>query len=607
MENDSCTEENFSIQTLWYYLSPSIETFEFLDTLINSLCRSGSKFPLSPWKSNLPIGGSLLSFLANCTVSYGGNPVAKRLYNHLLQKAYIPFNEMLVQWISSGELNDPFNEFMIRERILRKELVKQSINENYWNRKYYLETTQIPTFLHAHKEKILNTGKYLNVLKECGRSISLDSLVQESHSGDSQTNFSSDRFFALIRILPLIDLGYLNSNQTLLKYLTTDLDLLGHLQSIKTFFLLDKSDYLTHFLDLAADSLGAPVEHVVVSEVDSLLDLAIRTSSNSYIADRYRNALSVQFSSISLYEQLNQINSTVGIDMKKHLQNLQNGVKFSFKDSLYEAHCNAAGIEDGPLLGINAVMFKFDVEFPLSLIFNKKTITKYQMLFRHLLKCKVLERHLTSNWLKETCVRTASKNYFSEAINVFLAKLSSLRGRMLHFIQQIIYFMFFEVVNPRWEDMEKSVFKAATMDELLAFHENFLDTCLKECMLTTPKLITVMFLDKIICSLIKTCQLFSDFALHSLETLDGKICSKFGSTLESLNLNNEISSSFDYMRILDEMFMSQIRAFIECIEILGISETARLASLLSQLDYNGYYAHQTPVTEFITNPIVPVS
>ena len=254
---------------------------------------------------------------------------------------------------------------------------------------------------------------------------------------------------------------------------------------------MDKSDYLTHFLDLTSEYLDSPADQIVVSKVDSLLDLALRTSSNSSVSERYRTSLGVEFSPVSLYEQLIQINATVGIDMKKHLQNLQNGQKFSLKESLYDVDKQIAGIEEGPLLGINALMFKFEVKFPTSLILNKKALNKYQMLFRHLLKCKVLERHLTSNWLKETCIRTASKDDFSRAIDDFTAKVSSLRGRMLHFIQQIVYFMFFEVIDPYWAIMEKDIKKSATMDELLAKHDNFLDSCLKDCMLANPRLISV--------------------------------------------------------------------------------------------------------------------
>jgi hypothetical protein len=67
----------------------------------------------------------------------------------------------------------------------------------------------------------------------------------------------------------------------------------------------------------------------------------------------------------------------------------------------------------------------------------------------------------------------------------------------------------------------------------------------------------------------------------------------------------EYASEISDLEILEHSFMSQIRSLIDCIQILGVAETSRLASLLSQLDYNQYYAHSLPESEFILHPLVP--
>ena len=118
-------------------------------------------------------------------------------------------------------------------------------------------------------------------------------------------------------------------------------------------------------------------------------------------------------------------------------------------------------------------------------------MTKYQMLFRHLFKCKYLERCLGSAWLEETKALGKNSRMLSESENRVIVHLSALRGKMLHFIQQLTYFMFFEVIDPQWNSMEASIRDSKTIEELLKTHDDFLDTCLKECMLTNPKLIVV--------------------------------------------------------------------------------------------------------------------
>ena len=187
LEGDSRTENNFTLQTLWYYLSPSIETFGFLDQLINSLCKPKGAKSSAAWKTNLPIGGALLTFLSELIVRSGGNPVSKKLYSHLLQNAYNPFAQMLNQWVCCGELKDTYAEFMIRERSIKKEVTQEGISENYWDRKYYIEDDAVPVFLMAYQDKILVTGKYLNVLKECGIKLSIDSndSVVEPHTNEA--------------------------------------------------------------------------------------------------------------------------------------------------------------------------------------------------------------------------------------------------------------------------------------------------------------------------------------------------------------------------------------------------------------------------------------
>ena len=66
-----------------------------------------------------------------------------------------------------------------------------------------------------------------------------------------------------------------------------------------------------------------------------------------------------------------------------------------------------------------------------------------------------------------------------------------LRARMLAFVQQILAFATFEVLEPNWRSLEAKLEKVKTVDQLLRDHVDFLDTCLKECMLTSSKLLRV--------------------------------------------------------------------------------------------------------------------
>jgi hypothetical protein len=75
---------------------------------------------------------------------------------------------------------------------------------------------------------------------------------------------------------------------------------------------------------------------------------------------------------------------------------------------------------------------------------------------------------------------------------------------MLVFVQQLLYFCTAEVIEPNWAKftsrLESKDETAATtsaqkptrtVDELMQDHVDFLDTCLKECMMTNGKLLKV--------------------------------------------------------------------------------------------------------------------
>ena len=60
------------------------------------------------------------------------------------------------------------------------------------------------------------------------------------------------------------------------------------------------------------------------------------------------------------------------------------------------------------------------------------------------------------------------------------------------------------MVGPRWHDLQQRLTSASDIDELHAAHENFLDSCLKECLLASQDLLRVLT------KLMTTCLLFAE-------------------------------------------------------------------------------------------------
>ncbi|KAG2032722.1 Spc98 family-domain-containing protein [Suillus americanus] len=99
-----------------------------------------------------------------------------------------------------------------------------------------------------------------------------------------------------------------------------------------------------------------------------------------------------------------------------------------------------------------------------------------------------------------------------------------LRASMLAFVQQMLAYTTFEVLEPSWRVLETKLGKATTVHHLLRYHVDFLYTCLKECMLTSAKLLRAYSRMIVTCS---TFALYTSFtktanqALAAAESGDG--------------------------------------------------------------------------------------
>jgi len=150
--------------------------------------------PSAGWRAGPAKGGEVLHVLFSKLERTSGDPAAKALYETLLLRASQPYARILLGWISTGELTDPWEEFVVREaKGINQGSLDLDYTDEYWERRYTLRDRStstsgggkaavrgeprerglaggavVPAFLDAWKDKILLAGKYLNVIRECG-------------------------------------------------------------------------------------------------------------------------------------------------------------------------------------------------------------------------------------------------------------------------------------------------------------------------------------------------------------------------------------------------------------------------------------------------------
>ena len=94
------------------------------------------------------------------------------LFEFLLEKSGTPYFQILKKWIFQGILDDPFQEFIVQEnKNCSKDKIEKDFNDQYWTEKFTYREDMVPIFLAKYKEKVMHSGKYLNVMRECGKDV----------------------------------------------------------------------------------------------------------------------------------------------------------------------------------------------------------------------------------------------------------------------------------------------------------------------------------------------------------------------------------------------------------------------------------------------------
>eukprot|EP00079_Xenopus_tropicalis_P028015 XP_012822522.1 PREDICTED: gamma-tubulin complex component 2 [Xenopus tropicalis] len=441
-----------SLQKLWFYIQPTLRTMEVLASIATSLDKGEC------------LGGATLSLLHDRTFGYTGDNQAQELCLYLTKAASAPYFDILERWIYRGIINDPYSEFMVEEHELQKEKIQEDYNDKYWDQRYTIVQQQIPSFLQKVADKILSTGKYLNVVRECGHDVTCPDAKEITYTLKEQAYVEQ------------IEKAYNYASKVLLDFLMEEKELVAHLRSIKHYFLMDQGDFFVHFMDLTEEELRKPVEDIIPTRLEALLELALRMSTAN--TDPFKDDLKIELMPHDLITQLLRV---LAIETRQE-----------------KALINADPTELA-LSGLESFSFDYIVKWPLSLIINRKALTRYQMLFRHMFYCKHVERLLCNVWISN---KTAKQ--FSLHSAKWFAGAFTLRQRMLNFVQNIQYYMMFEVMEPTWHILEKNLKSASNIDDVLSHHTSFLDNCLKDCMLTNPELL------KIFSKLMSVCVMFTN-------------------------------------------------------------------------------------------------
>lgn len=510
---------NLTLQKLWYFVLPTMHTMQVLAAIVTNIGKSELR------------GGAVLTVLHDKTNTLMGDARAQEISLFLTERACRPYLCILDQWIHKGTIVDPFQEFMIEDNeLINKEELPVDYSADYWEKRYSIQRDRVPKFLDKFTDIILRTGKYLNVISQCGKPITKTNTEEIKYSLREQ-NYGA-----------IIQKAYAYASKSLLELLLKEYDLMGRLKSVKNYFLMSQGDFIVQFMDATEQELSKKIDDIIPSKLESLLGLCLRLSAASH--DPYNEDMKIELLPYDLQFQMFKILSIETEEEKEYKQN---------KDC-------------PPLTGIETFSFGMEVKWPVSLILNHKAIACYQMIFRHLFYCKHVERLLCRVWLYNKVVKR-----FSEAR--LYADAFALRQRMLSCIQHLQYYMCVEVIEPSWCQLIQSLDKVHNVDEVLERHNDFLESCLGDCMLTSPQLLKAVTTLCLVC--VQFCTFIQDAGCGGTTTTGS--ADSFSRSVSRYGLRFT-AALLSVLAIIDRMARD--------------NNTNKLLNISARLNFNTYYVKQ---------------
>ena len=569
-------------------LEDSTDDFD-ADNILERLREGGDLLPGSMSKKRCT-GGNVLTALTQRLAIYSGDPVARTLLELLLKEASRPYVTMLNEWLHHGGIKDPHSEFLIGERSgIRRERMDEDYTDEYWEKRYYVREKEIPPQLESVKEKVLLAGKYLNVVRECG-GVNISKTIE-----DTPRTFDDPKF------LENVTQAYSHANAALLSLLLTKNSLRSRLRSLKHYFFLDRAEFFLYFMELSNSELKKPHKSVNTGKLQSLLDLVMRQPGSIAAADPFKEDVTVKMNEVGLTQWLMKIVSVQGIDQDNPDAMMET----------YQTPAPAATSDDGKEInGFEALELDYSVPFPLSLVISRKTVLRYQLLFRYTLALRHLESMLVDCWSEHTKTQSWIHKSSDRKIEIWKRRAWTLRARMLVFVQQMLFFATAEVIEPNWKKLMVKVDESQssesespgqasrpgktkrTVDELMQDHLDMLDSCMKDLGLTQGKLL------KIHSKLMMGCTLFATYTsslTRSLYAADSDLVGKAdqaareaGSRAASATSTaesdpNRIAKMEDALKRYEEHFNKHLKILIDSLNYFAATETVVLLGLCARL------------------------
>jgi len=162
---------------------------------------------------------------------------------------------------------------------------------------------------------------------------------------------------------------------------------------------------------------------------------------------------------------------------------------------------------------------------------------------------------------------------------------------MLNYVQNLQYYETCEVLEPLWVELEAALRSSTTIEDVLQSHSDFLDTCLRDCMLSQREVLSITS------RLLATCL---SFTRHVQQGLGHKVPhpSMKSGRARLLSEDGDRGGVAEQVKRSEERFE---RELVRLLDWLYNQGPPAVKGMVARLDFNGFYQHlyrikDTPLT-----------
>lgn len=421
--------------------------------------------------SRIVKGGLILKTIEKRIQVVRGDPRSVAFLYSLYDKVSEHYLAMLNDWLLIGEFQDLYDEFLIK---LSDDNGQSVYTESYWDTKFVLRKEGLlHQFLNREIQyKILFTGKYLNILKECGVNVR-DIQIPENVK---ITSLNSDDFFLQV------DLAYRRANELVIDLYFNGLNLFPVLESLKRFYLLDNTHNIDSFINLSLGELRKPHDLVSQSKLSRNFSTTFAAEEDMVPSSEDLKSRKMIFELLNLtiepnnvYDYLLEILNYQPIDADEalsssnmsFLKTLLNKTLASEKGSRPISTTNTK--MDGYC--INRLNFEITLPFPLNLIITKPFTTQYELVFRHLMIIKFVDKSMELSWKEINHQRFWIYTYKNNKVNKWILKSRVLHSKMKDFLKLLQFYLSNDVIESGWLDFQNFVNGLSTDGENFEFEK----------------------------------------------------------------------------------------------------------------------------------------